>query len=80
MTLEEAKKRYEEIQPFIPMNNPCISWIDKVATWDDFIKNGRLTADLCREVTARNYPTNTNLVDEECPELFNLLMEFYPAE
>jgi len=71
---EEIRKRYEATKPFKETPGDT-TWVDRLYTWEDFLKNGPYVAKVLKD--SSKSMVNYEAVVDLNPNLYALLMEVF---
>jgi len=70
--LDELRARYDALPPLRPAPGER-RWYDRLATWEDFLEFGPLTAEYFSDID----DVSDNWLRPAAPELFDLVMEAF---
>ena len=78
IALPELRRRYEALGP-LPQFPGDRSWVDRVRGFDGFVEYGADVADYMRKTGRGPGTPDDESIVRDCPALFRLLMQAFPA-
>lgn len=78
IALPELRRRYEALGP-LPQFPGGRSWVDRIDTFENFVTYGPDVTRLFAALRQRFSDTSDAELGRDCPPLFRLLMQAFPA-